>query len=44
MGKRRPAAVVSNSVQNVALNSVVAAPLSSVSRPLETLLTRVFDS
>ena len=39
MGKRRPAVVVSNSVQNLALDSVVAVPLSS--RPPEILPLRV---
>jgi mRNA-degrading endonuclease toxin of MazEF toxin-antitoxin module len=33
MGKRRPAVVVSNSVQNISLDSIVAVPLSS--RPPE---------
>jgi mRNA-degrading endonuclease toxin of MazEF toxin-antitoxin module len=39
MGKRRPAVVVSNSVQNLTLDSVVAVPLSS--RPPEILPLRV---
>ena len=39
MGKRRPAVVVSNSVQNLALDSVVAVPLSS--RAPEILPLRV---
>ena len=39
MGKRRPAVIVSNSVQNLALDSVVAVPLSSL--PPEILPLRV---
>ena len=39
MGKRRPAVIVSNSIQNAALESVVGVPLSS--RPPELLPLRV---
>jgi mRNA-degrading endonuclease toxin of MazEF toxin-antitoxin module len=41
MGKRRPAVVVSNSVQNVALDSVVAVPLSSLAPEILPLRVKV---
>jgi len=44
MGKRRPAVVVSNSVQNVALDSVVAVPLSSLAPEILPLRVRVHPS
>jgi mRNA-degrading endonuclease toxin of MazEF toxin-antitoxin module len=43
MGKR-PAVVVSNSVQNVALDSVVAVPLSSLAPEILPLRVRVHSS
>jgi mRNA-degrading endonuclease toxin of MazEF toxin-antitoxin module len=44
MGKRRPAVVVSNSVQNVALDSVVAVPLSSLAPEILPLRVQVHAS
>ena len=44
MGKRRPAVVVSNSVQNVALDSVVAVPLSSLAPEIPPLRVKVHPS
>jgi len=41
MGKRRPAVIVSNSVQNVALDSVVAVPLSSRAPEIPPLRIKV---
>jgi mRNA-degrading endonuclease toxin of MazEF toxin-antitoxin module len=41
MGKRRPAVVVSNSIQNVALDSVVAVPLSSLAPEILPLRVKV---
>ena len=44
MGKRRPAVVVSNSVQNAALDSVVAVPLSSLAPEILPLRVKVHAS
>ena len=44
MGKRRPAVVVSNSVQNLALDSVVAVPLSSLAPEILPLRVEVHAS
>ena len=44
MGKRRPAVVVSNSVQNLALDSVVAVPLSSLAPEILPLRVKVHSS
>ena len=44
MGKRRPAVVVSNSVQNLALDSVVAVPLSSLAPEILPLRVKVHAS
>ena len=41
MGKRRPAVIVSNSIQNTALDSVVAVPLSSRPPEIPPLRVRV---
>ncbi len=41
MGKRRPAVIVSNSVQNLSLDSVVAVPLSSRAPEIPPLRIRV---
>jgi len=44
MGKRRPAVVVSNSVHNLALDSVVAVPLSSLAPEILPLRVKVHAS
>lgn len=44
MGKRRPAVIVSNSVQNVLLDSVVAVPLSSRAPEIPPLRVKVHVS
>jgi mRNA-degrading endonuclease toxin of MazEF toxin-antitoxin module len=44
MGKRRPAVVVSNSIQNVALDSIVAVPLSSLAPEILPLRVKVQSS
>lgn len=44
MGKRRPAVVVSNSVQNLALDSLVAVPLSSRAPEIAPLRVKVHVS
>jgi mRNA-degrading endonuclease toxin of MazEF toxin-antitoxin module len=44
MGKKRPAVVVSNSVQNLALDSVVAVPLSSLAPEILPLRVKVHPS
>ena len=41
MGKRRPAVIVSNSIQNLALDSVVGVPLSSRPPEIRPLRVRV---
>ena len=41
MGKRRPAVIVSNSVQNLSLDSVVAVPLSSRAPEIPPLRLKV---
>src|SRR5438128_12654433 len=41
MGKRRPAVIVSNSMQNLSLDSVVAVPLSSRAPEIPPLRLRV---
>ena len=44
MGKRRPAVIVSNSVQNLSLDSVVAVPLSSREPEIPPLRVKVHAS